>query len=135
MKKEILFACSLLLFFSVVILLGGCKSVKYIPIETVTHDTIKQISIDTIQHYERDSVIIETKGDTVFKTAWRTRIDNIVKIKHDTVKQVKKVDIPVPIPVEEKYPLKSKLTLFMSGMLLGGILAGVIFLLIKFKIL
>ena len=84
MKKEILFACSILLFFSVVILLGGCKSVKYIPIETVTHDTIKQISIDTIQHYERDSVIIETKGDTVFKTAWRTRIDNIVKIKHDT---------------------------------------------------
>ena len=135
MKKEILFACSILLFFSVVILLGGCKSVKYIPAETVTHDTIKQISIDTIQHYEKDSVIIETRGDTVFKTAWRTRIDNIVKIKHDTVKQVKKVDIPVPIPVEEKYPLKSKLTLFMSGMLLGGILAGVIFLLIKLKIM
>jgi len=135
MKKEILFACSILLFFSVVILLGGCKSVKYIPVETVTHDTIKQISIDTIQHYERDSVIIETKGDTVFKTAWRTRIDNSISIKHDTVRQLKKVEIPVPIPVEEKYPLKSKLTLFMSGMLLGGILAGLIFLLIKFKIL
>ena len=133
MKKEIIFACSILLFFSVVILLGGCKSVKYIPVETVTHDTIKQISIDTIQHYERDSVIIETKGDTVFKTAWRTRIDNIVKIKHDTVKQVKKVDIPVPIPVEEKYPLKNKLALFMRGMLLGGILVGGIFLLIILK--
>ena len=59
----------------------------------------------------------------------------MVKIKHDTVKQVKKVDIPVPIPVKEKYPLKSKLTLFMSGMLLGGILAGGIFLLIKLKIM
>lgn len=135
MKNEILFACSILLFFSVVILLGGCKSVEYVPIETVTHDTIKQISIDTIQHYERDSVIIETKGDTVFKTAWRTRIDNSISIKHDTIKQLKKIEIPVPVPVPQKYPLKSKLTLFMIGMILGGILAGVIFLLIKFKIL
>ena len=71
--------------------LSGCRVTRYVPVETVRIDTtyVSQIIIDSVYH--RDSVFVESKGDTVVlekykyiykyvlqrDTLWRERMDTI----------------------------------------------------------
>lgn len=91
---------------SVAIVLAGlvamtgtnCTRKVYIPVEQAVHDTIMQtgVRIDTLM--ARDSVIIEARGDTVFKEIYRyrrhtkTRVDTVYKTRTDTVTRVIRLD-------------------------------------------
>ena len=81
----------------VVLIFFGCTKTVYIPVT----NTIKEIEYrDRLQRdsiYFSDSVLIETKGDTVFNTKIKYRYIN--KIVKDTVNRTDSVYVEKPIEV------------------------------------
>lgn len=81
-------------------LLSGCRSIEYYPLETVRTDTIyvNRLSVDSVM--VRDSIYIHEKGDTVLEHRYhyiykyKDRIDTLYLASRDTVS--------VPYPVEKE---------------------------------
>lgn len=80
-----------------VILLASCTSTKYVPVESVKHDSVyvNQIVKDSV--YVKDSVLI-VKGDTI--TEYRYKYIYQYKDRTDTLFITKTDTIRVPYPVE-----------------------------------
>ncbi len=113
-------------------LLAGCKSTKSVQSALISHDTASVTRIDTVHTHDtlvvnnevRDSIVIQTKGDTVYVEKWKVRYktqDKIVteyktKIVRDTItKYVEK----------QKQEVKRQTTSAKEWLL--GLLATVIF--------
>jgi hypothetical protein len=101
------------------LLLTGCTTTKYVPIETVRTYTLK------VTKYERDSIyihystIVREKGDTMLIEKWHTRWRD--RWHHDTVYQSRVDSVPKPYPVTEYVERKrSKLDWFF---IITGIIA------------
>lgn len=94
----------LLIFICGIILIafGSCRSIKYVPIETIKHDSvyITQHQKDSI--YIHDSIYQKEKGDTVLIEKWHTRY--IEKQVRDTLIQIQRDTIPQPYPMEVEVP-------------------------------
>jgi hypothetical protein len=94
----------LLIFICGIILIafGSCRSIKYVPIETIKHDSvyITQHQKDSI--YIHDSIYQKEKGDTVLIVKWHTRY--IEKQVRDTLIQIQRDTIPQPYPYEVEVP-------------------------------
>ena len=94
----------LLIFICGIILIafGSCRSIKYVPIETIKHDSvyITQHQKDSIYIY--DSIYQKEKGDTVLIEKWHTRY--IEKQVRDTLIQIQRDTIPQPYPYEVEVP-------------------------------
>ena len=76
--------CSLciLLIFALV----GCKTVAPCIPETITRDSVRvEYKLDSVYLYERDSIFVHEKRDTVFVERWKTRYKDVLKIQRDTV--------------------------------------------------
>jgi hypothetical protein len=74
-----------------VTILPSCKTVDCLP-EVVYRDSIRTEYIhDSIYRYEKDSIFIKEKADTVFVEKWKTRYKDVMKIERDTVWQENKV--------------------------------------------
>ncbi len=86
----------------VLIALGSCRSVRYVPVETIKHDSvyITQHQKDSI--YIHDSIYQKEKGDTVLIEKWHTRY--IEKQVRDTLIQIQRDTIPQPYPYEVEVP-------------------------------
>ena len=86
-----------IILFFIVFALFGCTKTIYVPVT----NTIKEIEYrDRLQHdsiYFSDSVLIETKGDTVFNTKIKYRYIN--KIVKDTVNRTDSVYVEKPIEI------------------------------------
>lgn len=90
-RKEPYSGCLLTIIVFFALLLGGCKSVKYIevPIEHTNiithHDTL--LKVDSI--LTRDSVWMVLKGDTVIKEKYKyvDRLKYVYKTQYDTIYQ------------------------------------------------
>lgn len=86
------------------VLLTGCRTVKYVPMETVRTDTVyqKQVERDSIMLH--DSVYIREwmRGDTVYvdRTRWRTEYRD--RYLCDTVYESSTDSVAVPYPVEKE---------------------------------
>lgn len=94
----------LLIFICGIILIafGSCRSIKFVPIETIKHDSvyITQHQKDSI--YIHDSIYQKEKGDTVLIEKWHTRY--IEKQVRDTLIQIQRDTIPQPYPYEVEVP-------------------------------
>lgn len=100
MKKEDI---ATLVILGIVVLLimsvCSCHTVRYVPVETVKHDSLYLSTVSTDSVYIKDSVLI-MKGDTVTEYRWRyiykykDRIDTVYVNRTDSVQ--------VPYPVEKK---------------------------------
>lgn len=104
----------------IISMLVGCKSVKYIPVETVrtntqyktntVHDTIIDSVFMHNDVYKHDSVITYLRGDTIFVDRWHTIIQTTLdkgrklhsNVVHDTIYINKTDSVQVPVPVERK---------------------------------
>lgn len=68
----------------VALMLCSCRTTRYIPVETIKTDTmyIAKLKVDSVYH--RDSVYVETKGDsvTIYKERYITKIEQL----HDTIR-------------------------------------------------
>ena len=81
------------------LLLTGCTTTKYVPIETVRTDTMKVTKYERDSIYIHDSTIVREKGDTMLIEKWHTRWRD--RWMHDTVYQSRVDSIPKPYPVTE----------------------------------
>ena len=78
----------------------SCCSVKYVPVETVKHDSIyiNKVQVDSVYH--RDSIYVVDKGDTVF--LYKDRYIYKYKDRTDTLYVTNTDSIQVPYPVEKE---------------------------------
>lgn len=98
-------------------LLAGCKSVQFVPVETVKTDSVY---IDRFQHdsiYQRDSVFVNrwTAGDTVYqdKVVWKYVYRD--KVVYDTVAILRSDTVRVPYPVERRLTKWEQVRLNVGG--------------------
>lgn len=82
------------------LVLGACRSVRYVPVESVRHDSVVTILHQRDSIYQHDSVLIKEKADTVLIERWHTRWRD--RVSHDTLYMSKTDTIRVPVPVERK---------------------------------
>ena len=91
----------LMIFFAGIVLigLGSCRSVQYVPVETIKHDSIY---FSTIQHdsvYLKEYVNVYQKADTVYKeriiTKYKEKLltDTVYVTKTDSVYQERIVEV------------------------------------------
>lgn len=84
----------------VAMLLTGCTTTKYVPVETIKTETNEVVKWRTDTVIESNDRFVYVKGDTVImtQTRWRDKIKNV----YDTIK-IERVDsISVPYPVEKQ---------------------------------
>lgn len=66
--------------------LSACKTVAPCIPETITRDSVRvEYKLDSVYLYERDSIFVHEKRDTVFIERWKTRYKDVLKIQRDTV--------------------------------------------------
>lgn len=103
--------------FVILLVFTSCRSIKYVPVETVrteyqTRDSIRYDSI-----YQRDSVYLTVKGDTVYKYKYKylykyqylNRVDTVIKID----------SVQVPYPVEKQLSRWQSIKLQFGGLAFG----------------
>lgn len=118
-----------LILYLIVFLMSGtcftsCRSVQYVPVETVKKDSIY---INKIQHdsiYRRDSVYIDRSGDTIYiyKDRYLYKYKNLT----DTV-YISRVDsINVPYMVERKLTRWQSIKMELGGWAFAAIVIIII---------
>ncbi|WP_032565993.1 hypothetical protein [Bacteroides fragilis] len=108
---------------------AGCRTTQYVPVETIkteykTRDSIRHDSI-----YQRDSIYVIDRGDTVYtykdrylyKYLYLNRIDTVIKT--DTVK--------IPYPVEKALTRCQKAKIELGGWAFGVLIMLAIVLVIR----
>ena len=95
--------------------LGSCKT-KYVSVPEIHTEYITRVDTTVIMDsvYQRDSVYVERKGDTLYvnKTLYRDRYHNIYKVKKDTI--VKRDSVNVAYPVEKGMSRSERLFVAMG---------------------
>lgn len=95
----------------------GCKSVKYIPLETVRTDSIYVDRYQRDSIYQRDSVFVNrwTAGDTIYqdKVVWKHVYRD--KVKYDTVAILRSDTVRVPFPVDRELSKWEQVKLDVGG--------------------
>lgn len=82
--------------------LGACRSVQYVPVETIRHDSIYITQHQKDSIYIHDSIYQKEKGDTLIIEKWHTKY--IEKQVRDTLIQIERDTIPQPYPYEVEVP-------------------------------
>lgn len=119
---------ALLLFFLyltmamvVCFILTGCTSVQYVPVDSVTHDSIYISRVERDSIHVHDSIYIDVVryADTVYKTKYVQKVVYRDALRVDTM-VVNRVDtIRLPYPVERQLSKWEKTKLDFGGMFLG----------------
>ena len=103
MRKRVGAAGSILaVFVALAALLPGC-SPKIVERVSYVHDTTNVVRIDSVRYYQRDSIFVREKGDTVFQYVERIRyrdrfrIDTLIQMREvrDTAFVERKVEKPL----------------------------------------
>lgn len=99
-------------FIFLATILYSCKSIQYVPVETMKRDTtyLSQTKIDSIYH--RDSIYVERKGDTVYLSKYKYLYKYIEK--HDTLWREKVDTIQIAYPVEAQLTKWQKIKINMD---------------------
>lgn len=118
MNKKLKGACLLILSLLTLVLLPACSTYKPIPPKIVSIERH-----DTLRIYEKDSVMVERAGDTVYVDRWHTRYKD-----REVVKEVP-VEVEVQLPPERYVPKFYEVcTLAFWGLLV--VVMGVVLLLV-----
>lgn len=79
--------------------LSGCKSVEYVPVESVRERRAVEHTTDTLLLH--DSVVIDRAGDTIRERVWRDRWHKITLtdtlLLCDTIREPYPVEVPKPL--------------------------------------
>ena len=118
---------------SFAVLLSGCKTVQYIPVETIR--TEYKTKVDTFIQKDscviKDSVYIHSKGDTVWFEKWHTKYIDRWKevIKVDTL--IKRDSVQVAYPVEKPLSRWQQIKMDTGGIAIGGCACFLLIMLVK----
>lgn len=99
MKKLFVFLYFLAMLLLVASAVTSCRSVKYVPVETVRYDSVYFNKVLTDSVYVMDSVLV-VRGDTV--TEYRYRYVYRYKDRTDTLFVTRVDTVRVPYPVEKE---------------------------------
>lgn len=116
------------LLFALLLSLLGCTSTKYVPIETVRTDSIYVSTVKADSVFERDSIFVYSKNDTVFlyKNVYKYKY----KMLRDTLTIERTDTIRVPYPVEARLTKWQQIKQDIGGTAIGGLVAIVLFLVV-----
>ena len=98
-KKYVIFIYFLAMLILLAMAVTSCRSVRYVPVETVKHDSVYFNKMVRDSVFVKDSVLV-VKGDTVTEYRWKyvfkykNRTDTLYVSRTDTIR--------VPYPVEAK---------------------------------
>lgn len=101
MKRKLIYSFALIMLL---ILMTSCRSVKYVPVESVRTET-KYIDKLIQKHdsvYLHDSIYSYMKGDTIFLNKYQTKYVNKYIFGRDSIYLNKTDSIRVPYPVEKQ---------------------------------
>lgn len=101
------------------ICIWSCRSVRYVPVESVKYDSVYLSKQVTDSIYVKDSVLI-VKGDTI--TEYRYRYIYQYKDRTDTIYVNRTDTIREPYPVEAKLTRWQQVKQDVGGLAMGGIL-------------
>ena len=123
-----------LLYILIVLCLASCRT-QYVPVNSVTHDSIyiNKVQYDSI--YKHDSVYIVDRGDTVY--LYKYMYLHKYKMLRDTVRVSRIDSIQVPYPVERKLSRWSRIKQEVGGIAIGSICIAVLimiaYLVVRFR--
>lgn len=109
---------------SVCLMIVSCRSVKYVPVETVRTDSLYVNKVERDSIRLQDSIFVFVKGDTVriekYKYLYRDRVvvDTVYKAQCDTIR--------VPYPVEKPLTRWQKWKLDLGGFAMAAIAIAVL---------
>lgn len=98
----------LLYILLLTLLVEGCTTTKYVPVESMRVDSIFVAKVERDSIYERDSIFVAVKADTVFKTSlkyiYRDRIvrDTTSVLRCDTIIKIVEVEKPLSFWQQKK---------------------------------
>ena len=108
--------------------LSGCKSVKYVPFETVRSDSVYVDRYQRDSIYQRDSVFVNRwmAGDTIYqdKVVWKYVYRD--KVRYDTVSILRSDSVSVPYPVERKLTKWEQIRLDVGGWAIGVVIITIL---------
>ena len=115
------------LFITIILLapaICSCRSVEYVPVESVRQDTLYVNRLQRDSVYVADSVFVREKGDTV--QIVRTRYIDRFRDRTDTLRMVSTDTIRVPYPVEKELTRWQRVKLEAGGAAIGGFLLALV---------
>lgn len=118
-----------IILLTIAICLTSCRSIKYVPVETVKteYKTRDSIRFDSI--YEHDSIFLFVKGDTVYKEKYLYKYRYLTINKTDTV--MKTDSVQIPYPVEKQLTRWQQMKIELGGWAVGVIVILSIVLIVK----
>lgn len=109
-------------------LCSSCKSIRYVPVETVRTDTLYQKVVQRDSIHIHDSVTIREKGDTVMIEHWRTQWRD--RLLRDTIYRSRVDSVQVPYPVEKQLTKWQQVCIDYGKLTMGATVLLVIFIII-----
>ena len=111
MKRQII----VLSLFAALLFFSGC-SPRILVREVVRDSLIVRTTLDSVYLYEKDSIFIKQKGDTVWLERWSIRYKDKLIEKKDTTYinkvEVKEVAVPAKLNWWQKWQIRSFWWLF-----------------------
>ena len=109
-------------------LLAGCKSVQYVPVETVRTDSVYVDRFQRDSIYQRDSVYINrwTAGDTIYQDKIVYKYIYRDKVKYDTVAILRSDTVRVPFPVDRELSKWEQIRLDVGGLAIGIVIITIL---------
>lgn len=119
-----------IILLTLAICFTSCRSIKYVPVESVKteYKTRDSIRFDSI--YEHDSIFLFVKGETVYKEKYRYKYRYLTINKTDTVMLTDSVQIPYP--VEKQLTRWQRMKIELGGWAFGMAIISLIVLIIRF---
>ncbi len=114
-----------LFLFGLAVILGGCKQVQYVPVESVRTDSVYVNLVQRDSIRVLDSIYIKDKGDTVWVEKYKYLYRD--KLCRDTLYVTRTDSVQVPYPVEARLTRWQRIKLELGGLAMGAIvLAGLV---------
>ena len=82
------------------LLFGSCKSIQYVPVETVRVEKVTEHDSIYLEKIIHDSVASETKGDTVLIHHWHTEYKDRWRDRWRDSIRIDSVQVPYPVPAQ-----------------------------------
>lgn len=110
-------------FICMLFVICSCRTVKYVPVETIKVDTtyINKLQRDSI--YMLDSVYVKEKGDTVLIEKYKYLYRD--KLVRDTLYMAKTDSIQVPYPVEKELTRWQQFRIDFGGWAIGIVIIAI----------
>ena len=119
-----------IILLTLAIFITSCRSIRYVPVETVRTEYKTRYSIRFDSIYEHDSIFLFLKGDTVYKEKYRYRYRYLTINKTDTI--IMTDSVQVPYPVEKQLSRWQQMKIELGGWAFGMVIISLIVFIIRF---